>query len=351
MEAQKQFSKHLKSIFGQNALPWLVPALILFLALNGCSGSYNQNGEAGANATSFAATSIPATTPELLPTAAATNAPQTPSPAVNEPASPGPVGPTGEWSLIFQDEFEGNSLAKTRWVTCYWWDNDGCTNADNQELEWYQSANVEVGQGLLKLIAQKEQVEASDGKTYSYTSGMVTTGRSVPNPKGAAKFAFKYGYVEIRANIPPGKSLWPSLWLLPANQKWPPEIDIMEMVGDEPRTVHMTSHYINASGQEDETGGRWTGPNFSTGFHLFALDWEPQSLVWYVDGVERQRLTNTAFIPAEKMYLVMNLAVGGKWPGAPNARTVFPSYFSIDYVRIWQRPATDTDLSFDFLTF
>jgi beta-glucanase (GH16 family) len=251
---------------------------------------------------------------------------------------PTPAGQTGDWTLIFSDDFNGSGLNTKKWHTCFWWDKHGCTIITNHELEWYQPDNVFVNNGSLQLQAQQRRVEASNGNTYPYTSGMISSGRATSNTSQPAKFTFTYGYAEIRAKVPQGKGLWPAFWLLPADHTSRPEIDVMEIIGDEPQTVQLRFHY-RADGDEGDVGEAWTGPDFSQGWHRFAIDWQPDALVWYVDGIERWRYEDGAHIPAGPMYLLANLAVGGDWPGAPDGATKFPSDYRIDYVRVWQRAA------------
>ena len=241
------------------------------------------------------------------------------------------------WNLVFEDEFNGTSLDTNKWTTCYWWDRDGCTNLGNNELEWYQPDDVLVCGGTVKLRAQRREITAWDGTTYDYTSGMITTGRESSDKTLPAKFLFQYGYAEIRARIPMGKGLWPAFWLLPATHISRPEIDVMEILGDEPNTVHMNFHYLNADESRGDSGKVWTGTDFFTGWHTIAVDWQPDYIIWYVDGIERWRFMDAARVPSEPLYLIANLAVGGDWPGSPDASTPFPSYFEIDYIRVWTR--------------
>jgi hypothetical protein len=100
----------------------------------------------------------------------------------------------------------------------------------------------------------------------------------------------------------------------------------------------MHFHHLTEDGSRKSYGETWTGPDFSADWHTFAVDWRPDAVVWYVDGKERWRYTDPAHIPTKPMYLILNLAVGGAWPGSPDASTSFPSYFDIDYVRVWSRP-------------
>ncbi|MCB0209644.1 MAG: glycoside hydrolase family 16 protein [Anaerolineae bacterium] len=248
-----------------------------------------------------------------------------------------PVGQSGDWDLLFSDEFDGTTLDTGKWTTCYWWDDDGCNIASNNELEWYQSDDVLVNNGTLQLRAQQRSIDASNGNTYDYTSGMVTTGRDVSSTSVPPKFAFAFGYTEIKAKIPKGQGLWPAFWLLPVDHNSKPEIDVMEILGNETDMIHFNFHYLNSEGVYENQNNDWVGPDFSDDWHTYAVDWQPDKIIWYVDGVEHFRYTETAYIPNGPMYLLANLAVGGDWPGDPNGSTPFPSYYEIDYMRVWQR--------------
>jgi len=113
----------------------------------------------------------------------------------------------------------------------------------------------------------------------------------------------------------------------------------------------MTLHYSNADGVHNSSSGEWSGPDFSAGWHTFGLDWQPNALIWYIDGMERRRYTNATYIPHERMYVTLNLAVGGDYLGPPDSTTPFPSYFEIDYAKVWSaRPgSTFTPKAWSFL--
>lgn len=262
--------------------------------------------------------------------------------AISEPSDliPNPDGQTDDWSLLFHDEFDGNSLDQNKWATCYWWwghwrVGDGCTNEATAELEFYKKDNVIVSNGTLKLQARQQEVITLDAdgfkRTYHYTSGMITTGRDTSDRAVPAKFLFQYGYAEIKAKIPSGQGLWPAFWTLPDDHNSRPEIDVMEILGHEPNEVHFHLH-----NNDIDPGETWSGLNLSEDWHTFAVDWQPDALIWYVDGIERWRYSDTQNIPISPSYLLLNLAVGGYWPGSPDASTPFPSDFEIDYVRVWQ---------------
>ena len=249
-----------------------------------------------------------------------------------------PLGQSGDWQLIFRDEYEGDALDTDKWVTCYWWDDEGCTNKGNHELEWYRPENVFVSGGKLILRAEKERVSVSGGQVFDYTSGMVSTGRDIDDLTIEPKFSFKHAYVEMKAKVPEGRGLWPALWLLPADHKAKPEVDILEILGHDLSTLHMNFHYLDEEGNYNNAGHTWVSPKPLTGWHVFALDWQPRGLTWYVDGVKRAHFSGEkSYVPDEPMYLIANLAVGGDWPGAPDENTSFPSDFEIDYLRVWMR--------------
>jgi len=254
--------------------------------------------------------------------------------------SPAGAAPPADstWNLAFADEFDGAALNDQKWHTCHWWASTTCSIETNNELELYTRNNVSVADGMLKLQARRENAVAWNGSTYNYTSGMVSTGGKVDEI--APGFVFTYGYVEARVKVPKGKGLWPALWLLPANHGWPPEIDVMEILGDQPNVTNMNYHYLRPDGSHAEAGTSWTGPDFSADWHTFGVDWSAEAMVWYVDGVERFRYTDASKITSEPSYVLLNLAVGGNWPGSPDATTPFPSDYLVDYLRVWNRSGT-----------
>jgi beta-glucanase (GH16 family) len=251
---------------------------------------------------------------------------------------------TQTWKQTFGDEFNDVALDPTKWTTCYWWvSGDGCTNSGNAEQQWYTPANVIESDGTLKLRAQKQTVLAPDGKTYDYTSGMISSGRDTSLLSTPPRFQFKYGYMEMRAKLPAGTGLWPAFWTLPSTQGWPPEIDVMEGRGDRPTDVNVGVYNKTSTGATVH-GSVWvTGlADYTAGFHTFAVDWQPTYLDYYIDGVLRIRVTDTTRIPTEPMYVLANLAVGGNWPGSPDANTPFPSDLEIDWIHVFERTGDTT---------
>ncbi len=224
------------------------------------------------------------------------------------------TSPTKKWVVVWDDEFSGTKLDATKWGTR---DEAG---KYNHELEYYAPAQVAVQNGTLSITSQRRPY-----KRYPYMSGAVET-------KG--KFFFLYGRAEVCARLPRGKGVWPSFWLLPEDRSWPPEIDVMEALGQEPSVIHMTN-YWGTAGDHTLKSSIYAGSDFSRGWHTYQVDWEPGMIRWYVDGV--QRFASTNGVPDKPMYLILNTAVGGDFSGSPDATTPFPQRYEIRYVRVWQQ--------------
>lgn len=223
-------------------------------------------------------------------------------------------------TVILNDSFTTFNTAT--WATCYQWQSKPCTNEWNHELEVYAPDKVRVRGGVLELTASRESRTGflADGtpKVFEYSSGMIRQRQS-----------FTYGYVEIEAQVPTGRGLWPALWLLPASYAWPPEIDLMENLGHEPNLFHMSVHAVG--GKQEQTV---LVNSLPARMHRWAVDWQPGRLTFYFDG--RQTWSTTVGVPAEPMYLLANLAVGGDWPGPPDSATRFPAVFKLNSVQVWR---------------
>lgn len=275
-----------------------------------------SNGQAGASSGPVAAV---ARTPIVAP----------PTPTAVTPSDPllAPAA-SGKWSPIFTDSFNGSALDTSHWSTCFWWSENapnGCQgSAANGELEWYLPENVHVSSGALDLVARRDHITTESG-SYSYTSGVIST---------TGKFAFQYGYVEARIRVTKGVGVWPAVWMLPQDHAPIAEIDIAEILGDRPQVLNTALHFI-AGGVHQSVGGVYWGANLSTGYHVVAVDWEPQSITWYEDGKVVYRVTDVAKIPHKPMYLLLDSAVGGYWSGNPTQSTPFPNNFYVDWVQVW----------------
>jgi beta-glucanase (GH16 family) len=238
----------------------------------------------------------------------------------------------GGYNLAWADEFSGDALDLSSWGFDV---GNGSGGWGNNESQYYTSgtANCVVANGKLTITAKKE----SQGG-YNYTSARILT-------KG--KREFQYGRIDIRARLPKGQGIWPALWMLGSNFSsvgWPNcgELDIMELVGHQPNRVHGTAHFGNQppSTQRTASYGLSSG-TFSDAYHVFTLKWENNLVEWYVDDVKFHTLTpgNTGGIYPfnQKFFFIFNIAVGGNWPGYPDATTVFPQQMDVDYVRVFQK--------------
>ena len=253
------------------------------------------------------------------------------------PVPNGSLGQAYQWQLVFADEFSASSVDTTKWSPSIFWGITSNGSFENlTQLEWYFPANAAVANGVLTLQARQETTLTPYG-VFNYTSGLITTDRNADNTSIPVKFDFLYGYVEIRAKVPAGKGLWPAFWMLPSDQTASEEIDILEILGDDPATNYMTYHW----GTQQSTGSFYKLGNatFAQDYHTYAVDWSESAIVWYIDGVERQRITDPTILPKKRMDLIANLQVGGNWAGAPDANTIFPANYDIDYIRVWKKGA------------
>ena len=255
------------------------------------------------------------------------------------------AGHTASRSLVWHDDFDGPAGASfdpAKWVA-----DTGGQGFGNQERQFYTTRpdNVALdGDGHLVITARAASPSSTDECWYGrcrFTSTRLKT-------KGL--FAQAYGRFEARIRIPRGQGLWPAFWMLGADIDsigWPRcgEIDIMENIGREPAIAHGTLHGPGYSG----AGGIGRADTLSVGafaddFHIFSVAWRPNDIRWYVDGRQYHRMTSADLPPGAKwvfdhpFFLLLNVAVGGGWPGDPDASTTFPQQMLIDYVRVYRDP-------------
>lgn len=233
------------------------------------------------------------------------------------------------WNLVWSDEFNERKLSESKWSF-----DLGGGGWGNEEAQYYRKENVKLENGKLIITAEKENYGG-----YRFTSARITTRR---------KGDWIYGRFEIRARLPKGKGIWPAIWLLPTNEKygkWPKsgEIDIVELVGHEPKKIHGTLHY---GVPHTHTGNSYSlqHGDFTDNYHVFSIQWERDEIRWYMDDKlyhsQTRWFTSSASQPApfdEKFHLIINVAVGGRWPGYPDKITKFPQKLEIDWVRVYQR--------------
>ena len=228
-------------------------------------------------------------------------------------------------NLVWSDEFSISPLSTSTWNY-----ELGAGGWGNNELETYTNStnNVHIDSGYLHITAINPS-----GSTY--TSGRITT---------MGKKEFTHGRIVIRAELPEGKGIWPAIWMLGSNFSnvgWPTcgELDMMELLGDNPSTVYGTAHW-NLGGHTSQ-GGSYSLPagKFTDSFHIFTFIWAPNHLQWLIDNhsylsLNKSQISSFPFdLP---QFFIFNVAVGGNWPGSPDGSTVFPQNMIIDYIRIYQ---------------
>jgi beta-glucanase (GH16 family) len=237
---------------------------------------------------------------------------------------PSPPG----WTLVWNDEFNGTSIDKTKWEHEVNGDGGG-----NNELQYYTdfAENSYVKDGVLTIQARKENYQGKE-----YTSARMRT---------KYKGDWTYGRFEIKAKLPFGQGMWPAIWMLPTDWAyggWPTsgEIDIMEMLGQETTKIYGTIHYGPAWPNNQSTGGSYTlktgSGTFAGNFHVFAIEWDSTGFNWYCDN--NLYFTTKHGQPFDKRFhLLLNVAVGGNWPGNPDEGTYFPQKMYVDYVRVYKK--------------
>jgi beta-glucanase (GH16 family) len=247
-----------------------------------------------------------------------------------------------KWVMIWSDEFtgpNGSAVDSTKWVFDVGGDSWG-----NRELEYYTNRlqNVHLENGNLVIEARTEKYKGADGVTRDYTSARIKT---------QGKFSQTYGRFEARLKIPYGQGLWPAFWMLGDDIDrigWPAcgEIDIMENIGKEPSVNHGSIHGPGYTGDVGiET--HYTLParrRLADDFHTYGVEWEPNEIRFYVDDDFYATQTRANLRPGQRwvfdhpFFLLLNVAVGGDWPGSPDASTKFPQTMLVDYVRVYGRP-------------
>lgn len=248
-----------------------------------------------------------------------------------------PVARDGEWNLVWRDEFDqpdGSEPDPSKWGY-----DLGDNGWGNDELENYTAStnNARIEDGKLVIEAHKEIIDDAT----NYTSARLLT-------KG--KCAWTYGRFEARIKIPRGKGIWPAFWMLGTNIdsiSWPAcgEIDIMENIGRELGTIYGTMHGMGYSGVRGigKSATLPDGSAFADEYHIYAIEWEPYRIRWFVDyqpyftATQAVLPRDVQWICNQPHFLLLNVAVGGKWPGNPNHKTIFPQRMLVDYVRVYQK--------------
>ena len=258
------------------------------------------------------------------------------------PPLPSPVA--SGWILSWSDEFngpDGSAPDSSKWTY-----DLGGKGWGNKELECYTNRvqNARIRGGSLVITAQEETAPfaCSDDTTSNYTSARLKT---------QGLFSQAYGRFEARIKIPAGQGMWPAFWMLGSDittSNWPTcgEIDIMENIGKEPGTIHGSLHGPSTIGRTSDATAPFSLPtaqNFADAFHLYAVEWEPGIIRFYVDTnlyatfTQSQWPSGGTWVFDHPFFLLLNVAVGGTWPGSPDNTTKFPQQMLVDYVRVYTK--------------
>jgi beta-glucanase (GH16 family) len=257
-------------------------------------------------------------------------------------AQPPILPPTSGYTLAWSDEFSsanGSAPDATKWAY-----DLGGGGWGNQELESYTSRtqNVQIQNGNLVITALRENYTGTDGIARNYTSARLKTQNL---------FTQAYGRFEARIKIPIGQGIWPAFWMLGndiSQNGWPKcgEIDIMENIGREPGIVHGSLHGPSSVAHTSDSTATVSlppGKNYSDDFHIYAIQWEPGTVRFYVDSDNYATLTQAQWpvggqwVFDHPFFMIMNVAIGGAWPGSPDASTQFPQQMLVDYVRVYSK--------------
>jgi len=240
----------------------------------------------------------------------------------NAPVTKSLATTTLTYQLVWSDEFNGTSVDPTNWTY-----DTGGGGWGNNELEYYQAANATVSNGNLVITVKKQRVGAN-----AYTSARLKT-------QGLRQFT--YGKIEARIKLPVVKGLWPAFWMLGSNINtvgWPQcgETDIMEHINTD-SLIYGTAHWYN-NGNASSGGNTTTSPS---GYHIYDVEWTPTLLTWHIDGVQYYTLdisngVNNTGAFQNPFFIILNLAVGGNWPGRTIDTSKLPASMYVDYVRVYQ---------------
>jgi beta-glucanase (GH16 family) len=253
-------------------------------------------------------------------------------------------------TLTFDDEFNNLSLwngqSGTWSTTTAYVDpkGNGSSIPSNGEQEWYINSNYaptasvhpwSVDNGVLTLTAQKadpsiqqylgyNQSGLPAMGSYQWTSGLIESNHS---------FTQTYGYFEMKAELPAGQGTWPAFWLMRADGAWPPELDVMEALGKDPTTAYAAVH-TNETGTHTSQGQAANVGDFSSGYHTYAVDWEPSTITFYYDNKQIMQVATPADMHSP-MYMIANLAMGGGWAGSADGSTPAVNQMHVDWIRAW----------------
>jgi hypothetical protein len=337
-----------------------VAVLSVIAALGACGREAEVPGPDVAADGSLAPPPTDGSAPTGTPPATATAPPSTRPPATRTPTRAG-GGATGgppfaaasgkRWRLSFSEEFNGSGYSRSKLTPCFDWNYGGCTASFNNGRERYLPSQVVVSNGTAKLIAAPlSPAQASDacqGGSCTYKAGLLSTARPRADNGSDYLYAFRYGYVEARFKFPATRGFFTAFWMLPADPSYSyrSEIDILELLGDDPTTMFMTYHYGDRSQSYNVNKGKFNNgacpvKDYSKGFVRMGVDWQPNRIAWYIDGRKCAEFTNRAQIESGPMQIILHMMVDNDWQRRWNVGLTDPTLtrqLEVDYIRVYQQ--------------
>jgi beta-glucanase (GH16 family) len=268
------------------------------------------------------------------------------------PAPPAPAAAGKQWKMMWGEEFNGVDYDHAKLSPCFDWNYGACTNTFNNGREHYAASQVRVSGGTAKLVAEPHSPpypsSACQNGQCTYYSGLLSTSRPRADNGSDYLYKFTYGYIEGSLKLPATRGFFTAFWMLPANPSFTygTEIDILENLGNDSKTMFMTYHYNNRSQSHNvnsglNNNGSCPAKDHSGAFHTFALDWQPTHVAWYIDGVKcGQYNGNSSTIESGPMQIILDLMVDNNWQRSWNVGLADPTLvrqLEVDYLRVYQQ--------------
>lgn len=267
-------------------------------------------------------------------------------------APPAAAAPGKSWHVVFSEEFNGDDYDRTKLSPCFDWNYGSCTGSFNTGKETYKPEQIRVNGGSAKLIAEPLVPPERDDVCYegvcTYKSGLLSTARPKADDGSPYLFSFTYGYVEARIRYPAVPGFFTSFWMLPTDptHNYRSEIDIVEVLGGYPSNIYQSYHYGEDRDQtfranhEMEDNGNCAMRDYSRDWTRFGVDWQPDRIAWYINGVKCGEFTDAAMIENGPMQLILNLMVDNSWERDVDSVLADQSLvdqLEVDYIRVFQQ--------------
>lgn len=266
-------------------------------------------------------------------------------------APPVPAAPGKNWSVVFNEEFNGDDYDRSKLTPCFDWNHGSCTSSFNKGRETYRPGQIRVSDGTAKLVAEPLLPPEPNVSCYedlcTYKAGLLSTARPSADDGSDYLFTFTYGYVEARVKFPAEPGFFTAFWMLPANPgyEYRSEIDIAEILGGEPMNVFQTYHYDNRTRSyrvngEGPDNGACPVRDYSQDWVKFGVNWQPDRIAFYINGVECGAFTDPAHIEDGPMQIIIQLMIDNQWErdaGSVLLDQTLVDQLEVDYIRVFQQ--------------